>query len=205
MAKLIDFNRIEGDEILFESNSLQSYGYGIISQYITKNPNISLQAKGVYSYLVSCAGNDFQTYPNQTTICSHLGIKKVDTLRKYLKELQVEGLIRIIKTTKKSLFYKNVYVIATDTRTIEIWKTQFENGIEFDEEEVLPNISKEKAPTSPKADADNKTIDNNIICENKENMPSELMENNIDDVEAKNKALMEQERKFVPSFDWRNE
>ena len=52
-------------KILFEKTSFQSYGYGIISQLPMKDREMSIQAKGVYAYLVSCAGNDKQTYPTQ--------------------------------------------------------------------------------------------------------------------------------------------
>ena len=154
MSKVVDFSLVEADAILFEATSLQSYGYGIVSQYVTKNKNVSVSAKGVYAYLVSCAGNDKQTYPKQTTMCYDLGIKKVDTLKKYIKELQKEGFIRVVKTKKNGMYYKNVYLIATDTRSIEVWKRQFEKGIEIDEEETLePVKDNKKAPTLPQVEA----------------------------------------------------
>lgn len=136
MAKVIDFNKVQGDAVLIETTSFQSFGYGIVSQYVMKNKNISISAKGVYGYLVSCAGNDKQTYPNQTTMCKDLGIKKVDTLRKYIKELQAEGFIKVIKTTKKSLFYKNVYLVADDVRSQEVWKSEYLEGKEIEEIEI---------------------------------------------------------------------
>ena len=43
-------------------------------------------------------------------------------------------------------------------------------------------------------------IDNNIISQKEENNASDFME---DDIETKNKRLMEQEKRFVPSFDMR--
>lgn len=128
MAKLIDgidFNLIENDAIVYENTSLQSFGYGIISKYVVAMKGLSLQAKGVYSYLIAYAGNDKQTYPSQSRMCDELGIKKVDTLRKYIKELQINGLIKVYKTKKGNIHYKNVYVIADDTRTIEVWKKEY--------------------------------------------------------------------------------
>ncbi|WP_270943232.1 helix-turn-helix domain-containing protein [Romboutsia lituseburensis] len=128
MAKLIDgidFNLIENDAIVYENTSLQSFGYGIISKYVVAMKGLSLQAKGVYSYLIAYAGNDKQTYPSQSRMCDELGIKKVDTLRKYIKELQMHGLIKVYKTKKGNIHYKNVYVIADDTRTIEVWKKEY--------------------------------------------------------------------------------
>jgi hypothetical protein len=149
MAKLVDFNLIECDKILFEETSLQSYGYGIVSQLPMKDRELSIQAKGVYSYLVSCAGNDKQTYPTQEKMCYDLGIKKVDTLKKYIKQIQARGYIKIVKTKKGNLYYRNVYLIATDTRTIEIWKREFKEGKEIEEAEVIRNISIQKVKDRP--------------------------------------------------------
>ena len=155
MAKLIDFDIVACDEILFESTSLQSYGYGIVSQLVTKDRDISVSAKGVYAYLVSCAGNDKQTYPSQEKMCYDLNIKNVKTLRKYIKELQAKGFIRIVKTKKNNIQYRNVYLIAMDTRSIEVWKRQFEEGIEVDEAETLeaPKKSNKKAPAGETTEA----------------------------------------------------
>ena len=133
MTKVIDFNKVQGEPILIESTSFHSKGYGTISQHVTRNKNISVQAKGVYSYLVSCAGNDKQTYPTQALMCEELGIKKPLTMRKYIKELQVEGLVKIVKTTKKSLFYKNIYLICDNTVTQEIRKNEYIQGKEEEE------------------------------------------------------------------------
>lgn len=145
MAKLIDgidFNLIENDAIMYENTSLQSFGYGIISKYVASMKGVSVQAKGVYGYLVAYAGNDKQTYPSQSRMCSELEIKKVDTLRKYIKELQINGLIKVYKTKKGNIHYKNVYVLADDTRTIDIWKEEYldDAGIK----EVVINKNDEK-------------------------------------------------------------
>ena len=211
MAKLVDFNLIECDQILFEETSLQSYGYGIISQLPMKHRELSIQAKGVYSYLVSCAGNDKQTYPTQEKMCYDLGIKKVDTLKKYIKQIQARGYIKIVKTKKGNLHYRNVYLIATDTRTIEIWKREFKEGKEIEEAEVITENKKSLTYGEVKDDENKNLIDDNIIHGNEEKYITNLIENkeNIssecedDDIETKNKKLMEQEKRFVPSFNMR--
>ena len=225
MAKLVDFNLVECDEILFEKTSLQSYGYGIVSQLPMKDREMSIQAKGVYAYLVSCAGNDKQTYPTKEKMCYDLGIKKVDTLSKYIKQIQARGYIKIVKTKRDNLKYKNVYLIATDTRTIEIWKREFEEGKEIEEAEVVTENKKsltygevkdnenKEVPTCDEAETDNleNLIDDNIIHKNEEKYTYNLIENkeNIssecedDDIEAKNKKLMEEEKVFVPNFNFK--
>ena len=200
MAKLVDFNLIECDEILFEKTSLQSYGYGIVSQLPMKDRELSIQAKGVYAYLVSCAGNDKQTYPTKDKMCYDLDIRKVDTLTKYIKQIQARGYIKIVKTKRDNLKYKNVYLIATDTRTIEIWKREFEEGKEIEEAEVITENKKSLTYGEVKDDENKNLIDDNIIPQKEENNASDFME---DDIETKNKKLMEQEKQFIPSFDMR--
>jgi hypothetical protein len=213
MAKIVDFNLVECDEILFEKTSLQNYGYGIVSQLPMKDREMSIQAKGVYAYLVSCAGNDKQTYPTKEKMCYDLDIRKVDTLTKYIKQIQARGYIKIVKTKRDNLKYKNVYLIATDTRTIEIWKREFEEGKEIEEAEVITDDKKityqennenKKASTFAEVEAHGtfkNKIDNNIISQKEENYAGNLMED--DDIEVKNKRLMEQEKVFIPSFDMR--
>ena len=200
MARLVDFNLIECDEILFEKTSLQSYGYGIVSQLPMKDRELSIQAKGVYAYLVSCAGNDKQTYPTKDKMCYDLDIRKVDTLTKYIKQIQARGYIKIVKTKRDNLKYKNVYLIATDTRTIEIWKREFEEGKEIEEAEVITENKKSLTYGEVKDDENKNLIDDNIIPQKEEKYSSDFME---DDIETKNKKLMEQEKRFVPSFDMR--
>ena len=72
-------------------------------------------------------------------------------------------------------------------------------------EEIIEDIKEnenKKTPTFAEVEADeNKNlIDDNIIPQEEENYASNFME---DDIETKNKKLMEQEKRFVPSFDMR--
>ena len=183
MAKIVDFDIVTCDEILFESTSFQSYGYGIVSQLPMKDREMSIQAKGVYSYLVSCAGNDKQTYPTQKKMCYDLNIKKVDTLAKYIREIQSRGYIKIIKTKKGNLHYRNVYLIATDTRTMEIWKREFEEGKEIEEAEVITENKKSLTYGEVKDNDLNNLNDTNSISENDKNDNSNSMEKeNIYDI-----------------------
>ena len=179
MAKIIDFNLVECDEILFESTSLQSYGYGIVSQLPMKDREMSIQAKGVYSYLVSCAGSDKQTSPTKEKMCYDLGIKKVDTLTKYIKQIQARGYIKIVKTKKGNLHYRNVYLIATDTRSIEIWKREFEEGKEIEEAEIITENKKSLTYGEVKDNKKSNNSTNNSIPKNDDNI-HQFKEKNID-------------------------
>lgn len=80
--------------------------------------------------------------------------------------------------------------------------------------EAIDMLKNKEAPTFAEVEASKNLenlIDDNIIHENKEKYTTNLIENeeNIssecedDDIEAKNKKLMEQEKQFIPSFDMR--
>ena len=206
MAKLVDFNLIECDQILFEETSLQSYGYGIVSQLPMKDRELSIQAKGVYAYLVSCAGNDKQTYPTQEKMCYDLKIGKVDTLKKYIKQIQARGYIKIVKTKKGNLHYRNVYLIATDTRTIEIWKREFEEGKEIEEAEVLTENKKSLTYGEVKDDENKNLIDDNIIPQKEEKNASNSEEIKEEDVkEIAYKLCLEENPNFDSLEEWRKD
>lgn len=72
-------------------------------------------------------------------------------------------------------------------------------------EEIIEDIKEnenKKTPTFAEVEVDeNKNlIDGNIIPQEEENYASDFME---DDIEIKNKKLMEQEKQFIPSFNMR--
>lgn len=187
MTKLIngiDFNKIENNAIIHERTSLQSFGYGIISQYVTTMKGLSLSAKGIYAYLVAFAGNDKQTYPSQSRMCDDLGIKKVDTLRKYIKELQSEGLIKIYRTKKNNIHYKNVYVIADDTRTIEMWKLEYieDNGIK----DIEVKESKHKKVEKLKIDENNNMVFETTSNSENKKSPTDGTDEDLNNITSKN-------------------
>ena len=68
--------------------------------------------------------------------------------------------------------------------------------------EAIDMLKNKEASTFAEVEADEnkKLIDDNIIPQEEENYASNFME---DDIEAKNKKLMEQEKQFVPSFNMR--
>ena len=69
--------------------------------------------------------------------------------------------------------------------------------------EAIDMLKNKEASTFAEVEANKnleKQIDNNIIPQKEENNASDFME---EDIEAKNKKLMEQEKRFIPSFDMR--
>ena len=69
--------------------------------------------------------------------------------------------------------------------------------------EAIDMLKNKEASTFAEVEAEKNLenlIDNNIIPQKEENNASDFME---DDIETKNKKLMEQEKRFIPSFDMR--
>ena len=67
------------DKLIYNS------GFGILPKAVMIDPNLSLQAKGIFAYLVTYAGNSETAFPSQKTISYQLRISK-DTAGKYIKE-----------------------------------------------------------------------------------------------------------------------
>ena len=71
--------------------------YGLISNEIIKNKNISIKAKGLYIYLSARSGNKFKCRPTISTICKDLGITDT-SFYKYKNELETANILTVIKT-----------------------------------------------------------------------------------------------------------
>ena len=144
----------------------------------------------------------------------------VPTIRKYIKQLVEKGYLIQRRNPKykwdKTMQYR-----------VDLYKVQLDlgkMGYVLEGFKLLPNIKiveeiepveetedviedikeneNKKTPTFAEVEADeNKNlIDDNIIPQKEENNASDFME---DDIEAKNKKLMEQEKQFIPSFNMR--
>ena len=92
------------------------------------------------------------------------------------------------------------YKLLPNIKIVE--ETEAVEKVEDIVEDIKENENKE-ASTFAEVEANKnleKQIDNNIIPQKEENNASDFME---DDIETKNKKLMEQEKQFVPSFNMR--
>lgn len=95
------------DKLIYET------GFGILPKSIMMDTRISLQAKGVFAYLVTYAGNGDTAFPKRETIMYHLNISK-DSLTKYLKELKDNGYLEVSQAkSEKGRFAHNIYKLVT--------------------------------------------------------------------------------------------
>ena len=97
-----------GDEI--KVRGIFEQGYGISPKLVMRDKNLSVEAKAIYAYMASFAGNGSNAFPKIETACKDLQISKKRFLnhRKYLIK---HGYLTIEKNRKQGKFDNNVYII----------------------------------------------------------------------------------------------
>ena len=90
------------DKLIYNS------GFGILPKAVMIDRDLSLQAKGIFAYLVTYAGNSETAFPSLRTISYQLRISK-DTAGKYIKELRENGYLEIEQKREDGRFSHNVY------------------------------------------------------------------------------------------------
>ena len=145
----------------------------------------------------------------------------VPTIRKYIKQLVEKGYLIQRRNPKykwdKTMQYRvDLYKVQLDLGKLGyvldgfkllpnikiVEEIEIVEEVKEENEDIKENENKE-APTFAEVEAEEnleKQIDNNIIPQKEEKNTSDFME---DDIETKNKKLMEQEKQFVPSFNMR--
>ena len=93
-----------------------SKGYGISPKMVTTDRNLTIEAKAIYSYISSFAGNGESAFPEVKTILYHLGISE-NRYYKHFKLLVKYGYIEVQKRRKydedlkKWTAASNLYII----------------------------------------------------------------------------------------------
>ena len=145
----------------------------------------------------------------------------VPTIRKYIKQLVEKGYLIQRRNPKykwdKTMQYRvDLYKVQLDLGKLGyvldgfkllpnikiVEEIEIVEEVREESEDIKENENKE-APTFAEVEAEENLenlIDDNIIPQEEENNASDFME---DDIETKNKKLMEQEKRFIPSFDMR--
>lgn len=96
------------DKIVMQG--INSKGFGIIPKLVMQDRRLSIQAKAIYAYLCSYAGNGETAFPSRNKILFDLCINK-DTYQKYLKQLKDYGYIKVQKVRKDGRFIRNLFVL----------------------------------------------------------------------------------------------
>lgn len=103
--------RLEQNEIQgVQYEGILAKGYGLIPQLVTRDKDLSIEAKAIYGYLAAFAGTTGEAFPGVTLICEELNISK----KRYLshrKALIEKGYIEIKRERLESGFSKNLYIL----------------------------------------------------------------------------------------------
>ncbi|MDU7069621.1 MAG: helix-turn-helix domain-containing protein [Clostridium perfringens] len=97
------------DQIKYEGKSILSKGYGIIPKLVMQS-NISIEAKSIYAYMCSFAGNGETAFPSIEKIIKDLNISESRFYR-HRKQLIEHGFIKVQQNKLKGKVINNTYII----------------------------------------------------------------------------------------------
>ena len=83
-------------------------GFGIIPKVLMVNPSVSSDAKSLFCYLASYAGNGDTAFPRVELILYHMNWSKT-RFYKYRKELEEKGYLEVTQIKEKGKFAHNIY------------------------------------------------------------------------------------------------
>ena len=99
-------------------------GYGIVFQTVMRNRNLSPEAKAIYAYLCSFAGNKETCHPSVNIMSQELGMSK-GRLSKYMKELITCGIVERTRSVNRNLLSGNIYRITHSVDLVETVNCDF--------------------------------------------------------------------------------
>lgn len=144
------------DRVQMQNGTIYEQGFGIIAKKIMRDKNLSIEAKAIYAYLCSYAGNGITAYPGEELICSDLNISR-NRYYKYLRQLKDNGSININKEKSSGKYLRNVYKIVISPCTqIEDMENRHinKNSLNINNNVIKSKIHKKgKKPTNKQLEA----------------------------------------------------
>lgn len=109
----IDELRIEG---------IKYKGYGVLPKYVMIDPDLTIEAKGIYAYFCSYAGSGNTAFPSRDKIVADLQINK-DTYYKHFNVITSQGYIVVEQAHahggRGDGFTKNIYTLISNPKKFE--------------------------------------------------------------------------------------
>ena len=108
--------KIEQNMKLNTADPIARYGFTQLPNFILRNPDLSANAKTVYSLLLSYAWNNNLCFPGQERLAEHMGAH-VSTVSRAITELEDCSLIEIERRGQgKTNFYTVNFVVKKKPR-----------------------------------------------------------------------------------------
>lgn len=119
-------------EDILRVQGVNAKGFGIIPKLVMKDPRLPIQSKAIYAYFRSYAGAGDTAFPSVSLIMKDLGIKDVETFRKYRKIIEDCGYITVEQEVQSNgKFGRNIYTLIENpiprARTVSPEETVVEN------------------------------------------------------------------------------
>lgn len=151
--------RLEQNEIQgVQYEGILAKGYGLIPKLVMKDGNLSIEAKAIYAYFASYAGQTGQAFPGVDLICAELNISK-KRYRIHRQTLIDKGYVEIKRERLESGFSKNIYIL----------NQNIPYGVESYAYETLPKQIVSKQIVSKQNDTTiSNSIKNNNLINNKD-------------------------------------
>lgn len=113
----------ENNKLSFENQLLvegiNSMGYGILPKYVMLDPDLTIEAKTIYSYFCSFAGSGNTAFPSRGKILSDLQITK-DTYYKHFRMLVNQGYITVEQSIGDGArFGNNIYTLISNPKKFQ--------------------------------------------------------------------------------------
>lgn len=89
---------------------IMEQGYGISPKLVMRDKDLSIEAKAIYAYMSSFAGNGSSAYPSISLACRDLNVSE-KRYRKHRDMLVDKGYITIEQQKNEGKFNNNVYII----------------------------------------------------------------------------------------------
>ena len=100
-------------------------GFGIIPKLIMFDKALSLEAKSIYAYFASYAGNGTTSFPGRSIILKQLKMSK-DAYYRHYNQLISQGYIKIQQNkSKDGSFTNNIYTLVSNPPNVEMVKSKF--------------------------------------------------------------------------------
>lgn len=126
MEKVISF----GDQLKVEGINFK--GFGILPKYVMLDPDLSIEAKTIYAYFCSFAGNGSATFPGRDKILSDLPMSK-DAYYKHFRQLTDQGYITVEQQGGKSgaIYGKNIYTLVSNPKKFSEKPEDTKHGLAY--------------------------------------------------------------------------
>lgn len=132
---------------------IMSQGFGVIPKKVMRDKRLKPEAKAIYAYLCSFAGNESVAYPSVSLMCEELGMG-IERFYKHRNQLEELGYIKVHRMKEGNRFAKNVYILCdgdfTDT------ESSFTENQYTENQEANKNSSNKNSSTSNRKNKNNR-------------------------------------------------